>query len=236
MEMTMTSPLDLNRADFSNQTACRGTFPPMTTVAGTLIGWFAGPGLAVASPTVPERQLPARQDFVIQASSAVEAKVMNFAPAGELIERIKEGWSLNMTELAELLGVQRPTLYNWLNGKTSPDSNLQKHLQTLAATAADWQEATAGSNWDFLFDYTGPRADEVTIREVLSRADANPNEIRELIDLRLKQYQEAYARSREILGEPLPTPKTSPPESARRLNALWAKNAKKLHAARNRDR
>ena len=40
---------------------------------------------------------------------------------------------------------RRPTLYNWLKGKTTPDTKFQKHLQTLAATAADWKEATVGS-------------------------------------------------------------------------------------------
>ena len=235
MEMTMSCPNEMPSADFTNQAVCYGTFSPMTTVAGRLIGLFAGPSLAVASPTMRQWDLPAAREAVTHAASQAESPAM-VVPAAELITRIKEGWSLNMTELAELMGVQRPTLYNWLKGKTVPDSKFQKQLQTLAATADDWKEATGDSNWDFLLDYTGPKADEVTIREVLGGADVSPGEIRQLIHQRLEQYQTAYARSREILGEPPPPPKTSPPESARRMNALWAKNAKRLHAARNRNR
>lgn len=233
MEMTMPDRFDPKLADFTNQSASHGAFSQMTTVAGFLFGLFAGPGSAAASPAMRQSQLPPMQDPIVLASPEVEATVTSVAPAAELIGRIKEGWSLNMTELAELLGVQRPTLYNWLKGKTSPDSKFQKHLQTLAAAADDWKDATAGSNWDFLLDYSGPKADEVTIRETLGRADVNAVEIRDLIEMRMRQYQEAYARSREILGEL--TPITGEPirESARKLNKRWAENAKKLHHFRN---
>lgn len=157
-------------------------------------------------------------------------------PIVELISGVKKDWQFNMTELAEILGVTRPTVYSWLKGKTSPDPQSQKHLQTLAAAATDWAESTAGSNWDFLLDYTGPRADQTTIREALHSVDVSVDTIREIIQERMKQYQEAYARSRAILGAPPPAPKTAPPESARRMNALWANNAKKLHDALNRNR
>jgi hypothetical protein len=103
----------------------------------------------------------------------------------------------------------------------------------LAAASADWKEATADSNWDFLLDYTGPRADEVTIRETLGRADVRTGEIREMIHQRTKQYQEAYAQSREILGPPVPVRGEPIHESTRKLNKLWAENAKKLQRFRN---
>lgn len=236
MEMTTTYPLDPKLADFTNQSASHGAFSQMTTVAGRLIGLFAGPGLAVASPTMQEWPLPTMQDPVVLASPEVEATVMSVAPAAELIGRIKEGWSLNMTELAELLGVQRPTLYNWLKGKTSPDSRFQKHLQALAAASSDWKDATAGSTWDFLLDYSGPKADEVTIRETLGRADVHAGEIRELISVRMRQYQDAYARSREILGEPAPITGEPIRESARKLNKRWTERAQRIHRARNASR
>ena len=230
----MTAPLDLQRADFTNQTACHGAFSPMTTIR--LIGWIACPSLAVASPTMREWQLPAMRDSVPLASPEVEATGMSVAPAAELIGRIKEGWALNMTELAELLGVQRPTLYNWLKGKTSPDAKLLKHLQTLAATAADWTDATADLDWDFLLDYTGPKADEVTIRETLGRADVSASEIQGLIRERMNQYQEGYARSRAILGDPKPITGEPIRESARKLNKRWTEHAQRLHRARNASR
>jgi transcriptional regulator with XRE-family HTH domain len=233
MEMTLSYLNEPQSADFTNQAACNAIFSPMTTVAGTLIGLFAGPGLFATGPSVRQSQLPERQGSVVHVSSAVGPSAVKLAPAAELIGQIKEGWSLNMTELAKLIGVQRPTLYNWLKGKTAPDSKFQKQLQTLAATSADWKEATAGSNWNFLLDYSGPKADEVTIREVLSRADANSNEIREVIQERIKQYQTAYAQSREILGEPAPITGEPIRESTRKLNKRWTEHAQRLHRALN---
>jgi transcriptional regulator with XRE-family HTH domain len=232
MEMTTTSSPLPTSSDFSNRASAQGRFSAMPTIAGVLVSLVAGPGAAsVARPVgLPDPSHP-------QAESP-PAGVMSPAsvPARELIAEIKQGWSLNMTELAELMGVQRPTLYNWLKGKTSPDAKLQKHLQTLAAAAADWQASAAGSNWDFLLDYTGPRANEVTIRELLGRADVSTNEIRDLVQVRMEQYQEAYARSREILGEPTQVKGDPIRESTRKLNKRWTENARKLHRARNASR
>jgi transcriptional regulator with XRE-family HTH domain len=231
MEMILSHD-DLINPDYSNRVKGCG-WTSQSVIGGFLLGILTGPGAASAqkqdfsvldSTTFPQIQL---HDF------AVVEVVPAVVPVAELINTIKYGWALNMTELAELMGVQRPTLYNWLKGKTSPDAKLQKQLQSLAAAAADWKDATAGSNWDFLLDYTGPKADEVTIREVLSRADASTSEIREMVHTRMTQYQKAYVQSREILGEPPALPNTAPPESARRLNAMWAENAKKLHRFRN---
>lgn len=217
-------------ADFTYRAARQGSFSPMPTIAGVCFGLLAGPGNTLASPsTRPWVREPTAH---VPSQSQVAASAM-VAPAAELISQIKEGWQFNMTELAELMGVQRPTLYNWLKGKTSPDSKLQKQLQTLAAAAADWKESTAGSNWDFLIDYSGPRADEVTIREALGRPDVSTSEIRDLIQLRLKQYQEAYVQSREILGEPTLVKGGPIRESTRKLNKRWTENAQRLHRARN---
>ena len=219
-------------ADFSNRVKGCG-WTSQSVIGGVLLGVLAGPGAASA-----QKQVFSGLDFAgYQQISTHSFESAESAPAvvaaADLINGIKHGWSLNMTELAELMGVQRPTLYNWLKGKTSPDPKSQKHLQTLAAAAADWKEATAGSNWDFLLDYSGPKADEVTIRDTLGRVDVNPKEIRELINSRLNQYREAYAEARAILGDSVVVQGNPIHESTRKLNKRWAENAKKLHRFRN---
>lgn len=234
MEMILSYD-DMMNPDYSNRV--KGyNWTSQSIIGGLLLGVLAGPGAASAQKQVFNVFDSANsQQIQPHAFVAVEAPP-DVVPMAELINTIKHGWSLNMTELAELMGVTRPTLYNWLKGKGAPDAKLQKQLQTLAAAAVDWKEATAGSNWDFLLDYTGRRADEVTIRETLGRADVNPGEIRELIHLRLEQYQEAYARSREILGEPPPIKGDPIRESTRKLNKRWTEHAQKLHRARNASR
>ena len=229
----MISPTDLQRADFSNRAG--GTILQRSTLAGALFGLCTGPGFATASPGWGRWAKPVAVDPVAHASSRVENAAM-VAPAAELVPRIKEGWSLNMTELADILGLTRPTIYNWLKGKGAPDAKLLKHLQTLAAAAEDWKESTSGSNWDFLLDYTGPKADQVTIRETLGRADVSASEIQGLIRERMNQYREGYARSREILGDPKPITGEPIRESARKLNKRWTEHAQRLHRARNASR
>jgi DNA-binding transcriptional regulator YiaG len=232
MEMTISHANGAFAADFTNRAEDGGPFSPVTTIAGVLIGLFAGPGFAVAAPASRQCVIPEVRQPAAHAPAQAETTAV-VAQAAELITRIKDGWQFNMTELAELMNVQRPTLYNWVNAKTTPEPRLQKHLQTLAAAAADWKAATAGSNWDFLLDYSGPRADEATIRETLGRSDVSTSEVRDLIQFRLKQYQEAYAQSREILGEPTPVNGAPIRESTRKLNKSWTENAQRLHRSRN---
>ena len=220
--------------DYTHRATINDSSLRIHSIAGACLGLIVGPGNLLANSTPLKWNIPAFESASVHADASDGVAVAGMA--SELIPRIKNGWPLNMTELAELLGVQRPTLYNWLNGKTSPDPRFLKHLQTLAAAAADWKEATAGSNWDFLLDYSGPKADEVTIRDTLGRVDVNPKEIRELIGVRMSQYQEASARSREILGEATPIKGEPIRESARRLNKRWTEHAQKLHHARNAPR
>lgn len=229
----MISPWDLQRADFTNQTASHDVFSLMTNI-GRLIGLFVGPGLAVASPTSREWQLPTVQNPVIIASPGVGASIMSVAPAAELITAIKEGWRLNMTDLAEIMDVQRPTLYNWLNGKTAPNAETRQKLDLLMEAAPVWHRLTDTRSDSFLLDYTGPDEVGPSIRQRMKSSDCSLAELSTLIPQRIEQYQEARARSLALLGERPPTPTTAPSESARRMNSLWAENAKKLHRSRNR--
>jgi DNA-binding transcriptional regulator YiaG len=214
--------------DFRNRAGTSCHVPSVTTMSLVLVGLIAGPGTVLAG--MPGTCDPPSNPLAITTKVDLAHDSISIV---ELISSVKEKWQFNMTELADILGVTRPTVYSWLKGKTSPDPQSQKHLQTLAAAATDWTGATAGSNWDFLLDYTGPRADQTTIRETLRSADVSVDKIREVIQERMKQYQEAYAQSREILGEPAVIKGEPIRESTRKLNKRWADNAKKLHRFRN---
>ncbi len=221
---------DLKNADYSNRIK-GGSYPSQSVIGGILLGVLAGPGAASAQKNAySSLDIPPFYEIQPMLRATVEASHTTVSLA-DLINKIKHDWSLNMTELAKLMGVQRPTLYNWLKGKTSPDAKSQKHLQTLAAAAADWKESAAGSNWDFLLDYTGPKADELTLRELLGRAEVSTSEIRDMIHTRKKQYQQAHAQSREILGDPVPVKGDPIAKGTRKLNRLWTENSNRLKNA-----
>lgn len=200
---------------------------------------YAFAGMISALGLAPGQQLLLQQP--LSAPSVVTkvacADSTDCAPpvAGDLIASIKEGLRLNMTEIAEVLGVTRPTVYNWIKGKNPPDTKTLHRLQTLSATADFWKQVASGGDQDILMAYTGPQANEESIRQALSGATADTDGLRTLIETRHAQYREAREKTRTMLGDPLPLPAKGPAEETRRLNELWAKNAKALHATRSRD-
>jgi transcriptional regulator with XRE-family HTH domain len=157
-----------------------------------------------------------------------------FDAVADQIVAIKDGWRLNMTELAVIMDVQRPTLYNWLNGKTSPNAEARQELDLLVAAAPVWNRLTAKSSDSFLLDYTGPDEAGPSIRQRLNSPDCRLSELIALVSRRIGQYREARARSLELLGERPQAPASSPSKAAWRLNRQWARNAKSLHRARKR--
>ena len=228
--MTMTSPLDPMWADYSNRASEPGRLASVPTIGWMLLSVLAGPSAAHAL------QRPQAVDSALWfAEDSVGDTVAPYPDAvADQIAAIKEGWRLNMTELAEIMDVQRPTLYNWLNGKTSPNAEVRQKLDLLVAAGPVWNELTAKSSDSFLLDYTGPDEAGPSIRQRLKSPDCNLAELDALIPERIGQYRAARARSLALLGERPAPPKTAPLEGARRMNALWAENAKKLHRFRNR--
>lgn len=216
---------DFTTYDFSSQGSGTGLFSQVQILTPVLLGLFMGPGVASGFRSAGVASLPDRAETEINAPVTV--------PAGELVATIREGWKLNMTELAGVLGVSRPTLYNWLKGGPVADSGALQHLQVLAAAAGAWKRHTEQGGQDFLLDYTGPQANEESIRQAMGRSEVRTSEITDLIHSRSKQYQEAYVLSREILGEPTPIQGDPIHESTRKLNKRWTENAQRLHRARN---
>lgn len=54
------------------------------------------------------------------------------------LAEIRSALSLQIKELAEILGVQRPTIYSWLDGKQKPQAANQKRLVMLLQIARFW--------------------------------------------------------------------------------------------------
>ena len=235
-------------ADFSTRATGAGRFSSLPPVGWMLVSLVAGPAAAAAVAHTPVTER-ARAVAAAAGGEGACQSVLSLPPkpaeAGapravavdamaEQIAAIKEGWRLNMTELADIMDVQRPTLYNWLNGKTSPNAEARQKLDLLVAAAPVWNRLTTKSSDSFLLDYPGPAETGPSIRQRLKSADGTLAELAVLIPERIGQYREARERSLALLGERTPTPRAAPPESARRMNALWAENAKKLHRSRNR--
>lgn len=51
--------------------------------------------------------------------------------ASEMLSIIRSVFSLNVTEMAEVLRVERPTVYAWASGRTLPQSNNSKRIKAV---------------------------------------------------------------------------------------------------------
>ena len=149
------------------------------------------------------------------------------------LKNIRKQFNFNVTELADLLGVSRPTIYGWLKGESGNKPSVVERLQTLSAAADYWTDITEGKASSYLFSYRGLDASDTTILEGI-KAKLGLEELKARMKSRLGEYQEVSHQAREILG---PITETSTPTmhaGARRLNAAWAENAKALHVTKKR--
>ena len=208
------------------------------TTAAALIGFLGAPGSAIAAQQQGCRVSPlASQSAVVRSVSRTEKRVhLKEAPnvaAGDALKKIRQSFGFNVTELAELFSVSRPTVYSWLKGgEVKRDVSLK--MQVLDAVAPYWAKLQGGENLSFLLDYKGAEANDISIREAMRAAILNTNALRSLIDTRLAEYNKAATLSREIIGE-VELVQAEVPESAKRLNELWSKNIKKLKGAQHKD-
>jgi DNA-binding transcriptional regulator YiaG len=229
MEMTL-SDSTWNTFDFTNPASAKDLVSDLVGFTAFAASLVMGPGAMVMNPRLFSNPTQALRPLTSLTPASPPAVI----PACDLVIAIKERWKLNMTEVAQILGVTRPTLYNWVKGKNPPDASARQHLQTLAASSAIWVQYCGDPNHDFLLDYTGPMANETSIRQAMSSPRVKTDELCQLIKTRHAQYTEAREESRQIIGEPLPFPQTPVPEESRRLNELWARNAKALNAKQSR--
>jgi DNA-binding transcriptional regulator YiaG len=106
----------------------------------------------------------------IQVEPFVAQKIDARSPA-ELVANIREIFSINMSDLAAILGVTRPTVYAWLEGQ-EPKPEAVIHIQRLSRTADEVKKANI------------PRLDKLMHRPILDgrslfdllKADEDPLE------------------------------------------------------------
>lgn len=67
----------------------------------------------------------------------------------EMLSTGKATFSLSTTELARLLGVERPTVYSWLRDETEPQSRNAERIKRLYTLAGRWREYTQHSLGDW---------------------------------------------------------------------------------------
>jgi DNA-binding transcriptional regulator YiaG len=65
------------------------------------------------------------------------------ATLGEKLTFVRHYFSLNVSDLARVLRVGRPTLYSWIRGEAEPHRANQDRIDDIYEIASDWRQVTA---------------------------------------------------------------------------------------------
>ncbi|MGP6206077.1 helix-turn-helix domain-containing protein [Microbacterium sp. F2] len=106
------------------------------------------------------------------------------APISSMVNRIRLAFGLSVTDLAAVLGVERPTIYSWLKDGSTPAPARLARVQQVLALADTWSELGVGRNTPTLTSEVAPGVD---LRSALREAHLWGAEI----DLNLREQAAA---------------------------------------------
>jgi len=214
MEMNLDYTTDIIEPSESNgQLNLRSSFVSLILVAS--------PGVATAAHEYSDESVNAK----VSEQSLVSTPEENISQTHvkQSITEIRELFGFNVTEVAEVFKKERPTIYNWIKSE-QVKTEVSAKLLAMVAVAQHWVKVEGENNLSFLLDYKGPKANDISIREALKEETLDADLLTNLIDTRYKQYNEASAISREIIGEVELAKGSEIPEGTRRLNKLWTES------------
>jgi transcriptional regulator with XRE-family HTH domain len=64
---------------------------------------------------------------------------MNFDSPGEMVSAIRSSLSLNINEMARVVHVERPTIYDWVGGRSNPHPDNLERLSKVFTIAQQWK-------------------------------------------------------------------------------------------------
>ena len=111
-----------------------------------------------------------------------------------LVAKIQSVFSLNISEIATILAVQRPTIYAWVNGDSIPHRSNYKRLQDLY-TLAETVQTTFGATLSKL--QKGRAIEGLTLIDLLSHETISQQEVTKHLNnlMTMQGPQESRVRS-----------------------------------------
>lgn len=95
----------------------------------------------------------------------------------ETIAYIRGALSLQLKELAEVLRVQRPTIYSWINGEVEPSAANRERMQQVYRLASEWSSRcklpaerlvrASGTDGHSVLDLL--KADDINVADIVGR-------------------------------------------------------------------
>ncbi len=94
---------------------------------------------------------------------------------GERLAALRRYFSLNITDLAKVLRVERPTIYSWLQGNSAPHPGNLKRLEKIYQLSRDWRTLSATPVGKYVHQ---PFEDGCSLLDYLSAEEPNEMAIR----------------------------------------------------------
>lgn len=114
----------------------------------------------------------------------------NAETAAELVARIRAHLSLNTTDLAKVLGVERPTIYGWIKAEHSPQHDHRNRLRRLGALAAFWTEHCKEPLGDLKNAFV---EQDRTVLDLLRESEANYSKVQSVFTELASRANEEWA-------------------------------------------
>lgn len=107
----------------------------MPIFCATLLSSYTPSGVGLTTHSVTKLIVPKiEQKSVVNPSKAI-ADVEQASATFEQLEYIKQAFSLKISEMSEIFGTSRPTIYAWLNGSLPKDELDLEKISTLEQVA-----------------------------------------------------------------------------------------------------
>jgi DNA-binding transcriptional regulator YiaG len=72
-------------------------------------------------------------------SARVPSKAQSYSP-GEMVSAIRSSLSLNITEVARVVRVERPTIYEWIGDRSNPHPDNRERLSRVFVISQEWKK------------------------------------------------------------------------------------------------
>jgi transcriptional regulator with XRE-family HTH domain len=193
---------------------------PARVISSVLLGAAVSPGDTVKC----------QQETVVIEHACQQAPAPVTIP--HKIESIRESFGLTTSALAEILGVSRPTIYQWIRGQAVPQSAEHRaRIDRLAACAATWNKVFPKKAMDHWLTDSEPGA--ASLMDLFKQETPDKAAIEDLLATRIRQARDARqriedARKASGMGE-LPPPEGLVPEHIYR----WSETRQSMLRAAN---
>lgn len=105
------------------------------------LGLTAGTGGVITPHSTAELKRWLHNPRIIVEHSSQERQIVDSRSPSEHIANIRDVFAINMTDLASVLGVTRPTVYAWLAAEQEPKGESILRIQQLSHTADKFSQA-----------------------------------------------------------------------------------------------